>query len=135
MSIASLKMTPMQVAFHGYNPATATFVYPSKVRQSFIFDDTKFVKNSYLINKTLYKKIGISFCVAHDLALAKSNLEAVVESIYSIMKCQKQEGGQSNEVLGNQTKIDWHLPGSSLGIKSFKDQAASAYSTGHKAPY
>ena len=44
------------------------------------------------------------------MALAKGGCEAVVESYYSVMKCQQTGPHMTNETLENRTIIDWCLP-------------------------
>ena len=43
--------------------------------------------------------VGMEFCIAFDVALAMSGLEAVVESCCSVTKTQKMEGGQLHDTL------------------------------------
>ncbi len=57
------------------------------------------VYSSIYCNEEIYSAIGIESCVAIDIALAKGGTEAVVESLYSVMKSQQSTGGQSNETL------------------------------------
>ena len=45
-----------------------------------------------------------------DVALSCGGTEAVVESYYSVMGTQRQDGGQSNDTLALRTKLDWCLP-------------------------
>lgn len=82
----------------------------------------------------LYEKLGKSFCFSYDVALAKSGSEAVVESLYSVMKTQFMGGMQSNQTLVQRTKIDWHLPKTPLGIEDFIKDATALYTSAHKNP-
>ena len=34
----------------------------------------------------------------------------MVESLYSVMACQRMDGGQSNATLVHRTKVDWSIP-------------------------
>jgi len=71
----------------------------------------------------------------YDIALAKGGSEAVVESLYSVMKSQKKSGKQSNKTLINRTKIDWHCPKSPVGIPTFIEEATKLYHTNHRNPF
>ena len=91
---------------------------------------------TYLLytNKSVFSRFGKFFCLAYDVALGKGGSEAVVESLYSVMKAQSSQGGQSNEVLVNRTMVDWHCPVSPLGIMDFIDEAATLHEKTHHAP-
>lgn len=96
-------------------------------------NEMKLTKHMYT-NLEVYNRLGKCFCLAYDVALAKGGSEAVVESLYSVMKNQSQPGGQLNEVLVGRTKIDWHCPDSVLGIMDVVDEAARIHQKKHKAP-
>jgi hypothetical protein len=87
------------------------------------------------LNSDIYTKIRKPFCLAFDIALAKGGCEAIVESLYSVMNAQIQHGGQSNDVLVNRTKVDWHCPLSSLGVMDFITDAAKLHQSKHSVPY
>ena len=57
------------------------------------------VYKSIYTDETLYNAIGVEGCVAIDIALAKGETEAVVESYYSVMTSQQKSGNQLNETL------------------------------------
>ncbi len=44
------------------------------------------------------------------IAFAKGGPEAIVESFYSVVASQQQDGGQLNETLSLRAKLDWSLP-------------------------
>ncbi|XP_047737560.1 uncharacterized protein LOC108672979 isoform X2 [Hyalella azteca] len=87
------------------------------------------------VDSEIYTKFGKPFCLAFDVAMAKGGCEAIVESLYSVMNAQSQYGGQSNEVLVNRTKVDWHCPSSSLGVMDFITDAAKFHQSKHCVPY
>jgi hypothetical protein len=80
--------------------------------------EEKLISLIYL-NSEIYIKFRKPFCLAFDVALAKGGCEAIVESLYLVMNAQSQYGSQSNEVLVNHTKVDWHCPSSLLGVMDF----------------
>ena len=43
------------------------------------------------------------------MALAKGGPETVVETLYSVMGGQHNDGGQSNDMPVNRTKVDWSV--------------------------
>ena len=47
----------------------------------------------------MYARVGKEVMIAIDIALAKGDTEAVVESFYSKMSSHSMSGGQSNETL------------------------------------
>ena len=75
-------------------------------------------------NKDLYTRLGQSFCLVYDVSLGKGGSEAVVESIYSVLKSQQPHGNLTNHVLVARTSIDLHCPLSPLGIMDFIDEGA-----------
>ena len=96
-------------------------------------DEEKLTRHLYC-NANVYAKFGKHFCIAYDVALGKGGSEAVVESLYSVMKAQSSYGGQSNDVLVKRTMIDWHCPSSPLGIMNFINEAADIHQQKHKQP-
>ena len=50
-------------------------------------------------NEVVYGLIGKRGCTAVDVSTAMGGTEAVVESVYSVMKAQNQTGGLKNETL------------------------------------
>ena len=85
-------------------------------------------------NRELYSRLGRSFCIIYDVGRAKGGSEAIVESIYSVMKLQQHHGSLSNGVLVARTSIDWHLPLSPLGIEDLIDEAAVFHTEKRNAP-
>ena len=63
-----------------------------------------------IFNEEVYTMLGQEICLLIDVALAKGGPESVVESYYSVMKSQQQDGGQNNKNLSLRTKLDWSLP-------------------------
>jgi len=88
-----------------------------------------------LIYSSVYDKMGKNFCVAYDIALAKTGTEAVVESVYSVMKTQLQSGAQKNDSIVARTKVDWHLPKTPLGIDEFINDVTEKYTLNHCYPF
>ena len=99
-----------------------------------VFNEGVFTKLMYT-DQSLYDKIGKSFCICYDIALAKSGTEAVVESLYSVMKTQVMSGVQSNSNTVNRTKVDWFLPKTPLGIESFIKDVVAVYTKKKNFPY
>lgn len=58
----------------------------------------------------IYSKLGREMSVALEYALAMSGCEAIVEGFYSVVKHQKQAGGQLNVNLIHRAIIDYVLP-------------------------
>ena len=75
-----------------------------------------------------------SFGIIYDVGLAKGGSEAIVESIYSVMKSQQHDGSLSNSVLVARTSIDWHLPVSPQGVEDLIDEAAVFHSEKRNVP-
>lgn len=96
-----------------------------------VFDENCFINCMYT-DRNLYQRLGQSFCCAFDVALAKGGTEAVVESLYSVMKTQLKCGMLTNDTLVLRTKIDWHLPDSPLGIETFLNEATQLYTEQHR---
>jgi hypothetical protein len=66
--------------------------------------------NAMLKHPAVYLMAGVEACTCFDVALNCGGTEAVVESYYSVMGTQRQDGGQNNETLALRTKLDWLLP-------------------------
>ena len=43
--------------------------------------------------------VGVEMSICIDIALSLRTMEAIVESLYSVMKLQAMEGGQDNDTL------------------------------------
>ena len=56
-----------------------------------ILEETRLTLEMYS-NRELYSRLGRSFCIIYDVDRAKGGSEAIVESIYSIMKLQQHHG-------------------------------------------
>ena len=85
-------------------------------------------------NREFYSRLGRSYCITYDVGLAKGVSEAIVESIYSVMKSQQHHRSLSNGVLVARTSIDWHLPVSLQGVEDLIDEAAVFHSEKRNAP-
>ena len=85
-------------------------------------------------NTHFYKRLGECFCVAYNVGLAKGGSDAIVESIYSVMKTQSHQGNQANQVLVDRTSIDWHCPPSPLAIMDLIAEAAKLHQENHFPP-
>lgn len=96
--------------------------YKEGLKKKYIFDELEFTKLMYQ-NECLYNKFGQHFCTMYDIGISKGGSEAVVESVYSVMKSQAMSGGQSNNTLVTRTKVDWHYPKTSLAIPEIIDDA------------
>ena len=59
-----------------------------------------------------------------DIELAKGSPEAITESYYTSIRCQKPLGGQANENLVKRTKVNWCLP-SLVNCESIISEAVS----------
>ena len=60
-------------------------------------------------------------CALMNIALAKCGLEAIAESFYNCMPCQKCPGGQSKWVLTTRVKVAWCLPSLDTCDKIIRD--------------
>jgi hypothetical protein len=49
--------------------------------------------------------IGVEMSIATDTALALGSTESIVKSLYSVMKSQSMEGGQSNSTLASRYTV------------------------------
>lgn len=54
---------------------------------------------SFYVDDVISKMIGVEMSIAIDIALALGSTESIVESLYSVMKAQSMDGGQSNSTL------------------------------------
>ena len=54
---------------------------------------------SLYVNEFLYEMVGVEMSICIDIALSLGTTEAIVESLYSVMKPQAMEGGQDNDTL------------------------------------
>lgn len=61
-------------------------------------------------DESLFKYLGREACTILDFSYNLGGTEAVVESYYSVMESQRQDGGQNNDTLDMRTFIDWCLP-------------------------
>ena len=86
------------------------------------------------LNPLLYNRLGKGFCIAYDVGLGKDGSEAIVESLYSVMKSLSLHGHQANRVLVDRTCIDWHCPISPLGIIHVIEEAAKLHLEKRNAP-
>lgn len=57
-------------------------------------------------NATIIKCLGRENCILFDVALAMGDLEAIVDSYYSVMKTLEKAGGVANETLDPRTLAD-----------------------------
>ena len=127
---------PASFYFAGYN---ADFVPTFRVEDDrgedkMLILDEHVLTESLYTNEAFYNRVRTTFCLAYDIALAKGCSEAVVESLYSVMKTQNQCGRITNDVLVNRTKVDWHCPNSVLGIMDFVGDAAKIHTKKMKTP-
>lgn len=58
-----------------------------------------FYCRSFYVDEVVSKMIGVEMSIAIDIALALGSTESIIESLYSVMKSQSMEGGQSNSTL------------------------------------
>ena len=84
------------------------------------------------MSPTLYFQIGQEFCIVFDIMYAKTATEAVAESFYRVVEAQEMDGGQSLDVLGNRTKVDWCCP-SVLQCERSLTEMAKLYIDGDKS--
>ena len=61
----------------------------------------------------MYNRVGVEMMTAIDVALAKGGCEAVVESLYSVMKTNATGSNLSNDTLSLRTIVDWCFLGPS----------------------
>ena len=54
-----------------------------------VFENVRFLEEIFT-NEALYSRASKQFCICLDVALATGGSEAVTESVYSMMKSQKQ---------------------------------------------
>lgn len=127
-----LKNTPEKVSFaRGASALKILCQYKGGDLHSYLFDEMAFIRILY-VDEALYSRFGPQFCLMFDVGLNKGGSEAIVESLYSVMKSQAMPGGQSNRTLVSRTKVDWTYPKTSLGIPSLIDSATSILRGGTK---
>jgi hypothetical protein len=95
-------------------------------------DEAALIKAIYT-DKSLYSRIGKPACIMLDVSLSRGGPEAVVESMYSVMKAQTSDGGQSNRTMVLRTKVDWMLP-LPIACPNTVAEIAREYQKTHKAP-
>jgi hypothetical protein len=71
-----------------------------------LFNDTYvFYCRSFYVDEVVSKMIGVEMSIATDTALALGSTESIVKSLYSVMKSQSMEGGQSNSTLASRYTV------------------------------
>ena len=100
----------------------------------FTLDEEALTQCLYM-NEPLFTRLGKEFCLLYDVALNKGGTEAIVESLYSVMKTQAQSGRQSNKTLVTRTKVDWHYPKTSINIPSVINEATKILNKVKKNPF
>eukprot|EP00794_Sanderia_malayensis_P001887 gene1887-2140_t len=68
------------------------------------------VYQSFYADKEFYDKVKPPSCALLDIALGKGGPEAIAGSFYNSIRNQQQFGGQRNDTLVRQTKVNWCLP-------------------------
>ena len=58
---------------------------------------------------------------AFDVAVSMGGCEAVVESLYSVMKTQNSEPRLNNSTIVNKTIVDWVMPDVVKFVTSYID--------------
>eukprot|EP00112_Aurelia_sp_Birch-Aquarium-sp1_P015931 Seg357.1 transcript_id=Seg357.1/GoldUCD/mRNA.D3Y31 product="hypothetical protein" protein_id=Seg357.1/GoldUCD/D3Y31 len=91
----------------------------------------KAIMQSFYTDADVYEELGREICLIIDIALAKGGPESVVESFYSVVKCQQKHGGQLNENLSLRAKLDWSLP-NILYSEKMVEKVAALYLNGNR---
>uniref|UniRef100_A0A1I8FS65 SET domain-containing protein n=1 Tax=Macrostomum lignano TaxID=282301 RepID=A0A1I8FS65_9PLAT len=96
--------------------------------------DEAAVYASFYADPDVFQRAGPATCALLDFALHRGGTEAIVESFYSTMRSQQQQGGQTNDTLQLRAKLAWLLP--PMGgdaCEEFLDDSAKLFFKGDKS--